>query len=161
MREHHTLWLAGCAGGVDDGSELTGQDLRRSHAIRGNLRTSSGSDESFVAEALGRRFGGAIGDDDVFQLREARANGEELLQLFGTGDENDFGARVIEDVAHALGGFFEIDGNSDAARAGNGEVRSVPFGAIGSEKTDAIPRLDAELHESGGKARNAAEELFG
>ncbi len=105
---------------------------------------------SFVAEALGRRFGGAIGDDDVFQLREARANGEELLQLFGTGDENDFGARVIEDVAHSLGGFFEIDGNSGAARARNGKVRGVPFGAICGEKADAVSGLDSQLDESGG-----------
>ena len=109
MREHHALGLAGGAGGVDDGGELAGENLRGAHAIRGDFGAARGGDQRFVAKALGGYVGAAVGDDDVIEFGEARAAGEELFQLRRAADDDNFRAGVIEDVGHAVGGFVEID----------------------------------------------------
>ena len=77
------------------------------------------------------------------------------------GYEDDLRAAVVEDVGHAVGGFVEVDGDGDAAGAADGEIGSVPFGAVGGEEADAVAGFYAELDEGVGEACYAAEEFLG
>src|SRR5256885_13832003 len=63
--------------------------------------------------------------------------------------------------SHAVGRLVKIDRNGDSAGADDGEIGGMPFGAIGGEKGDAVPRLYTEFHESHGEAGHATEELTG
>ena len=98
----------------------------------------------------------AVGNDNLFKVREAGADGEKLMQLRRADNENDLGAAMFEDVGHAVGRFVEINGNGDGAGTVDGEIGGVPLRAIGGEKTDAVAGLHAKLHESSGKAGDAA-----
>src|SRR6266850_2398961 len=160
VREHHAFGLAGSAGSIDERGELTGKNLRGAQTVGGNVRGTCTGDESFVAQALGGSVRPGIRDDDLFELGKFLANVEEPPQLRRTRDKNHFGAAMLQDVGHPVGGLLEVDGNGDAAGAGDSKVRGVPFGAIRGEKTDAIAGLDAELDESGGKSGDAAEKFL-
>jgi len=96
----------------------------------------------------------------LLDLFQGVADFEEFLQLFFAGDEDDLSAAVIEDVGHAVGRFVEIDGNGDAAGAGDGEIGSVPFGAVRREEADAIAGFYAEFDEGVGEAGYTAEEFL-
>ena len=74
----------------------------------------------------------------MFQVPERAANFKKSGELRVAGDKKNFRFGVIEDVGYPLGRFIEIDGNGDAARAGDGEVRGVPFGTVCREEADAI-----------------------
>ena len=76
------------------------------------------------------------------------------------GDENHLRATVIEDVGHAVGGFVEVDGDGDAAGAGDREIGGVPFGAVGGEEANAIARFYAEFDKGVGEAGYAVEEFL-
>ena len=158
--KHDALGLAGGARGVDDGGELTRKNSRGALAVSGNIRCARASDEGFVAQALGGNVPSGISDDDLFKFRKFLANGKKLLQLFRASDEGHFGATMLQDVGHTVRGLVEVDGNGDAPGASYGKVRSVPFGPIRGEKTDAIAGLDAEFHESSGKTGDAAEKFL-
>src|SRR6266404_5478114 len=142
VREHNAFRFAGGARGVDDGGELTRENSRGALAVSGNIRCACTGDEGFVAQALGGNVGTGIGDDDLLEFGKFLASGKKLLQLWRTSDEDHFGATMLQDVRHPVRGLVEVDGNGDAAGTGDGEVRSVPFGAIRGEKTDAIAGLD-------------------
>src|SRR4029077_2293618 len=75
--------------------------------------------------------------------------------------DDDFRARMFQDVSHAVGRLIEIDGNGDATGARNGEVGGVPLRPVGREQADTITRLDAELDECHGKSGNPAQEFGG
>jgi len=77
--------------------------------------------------------------------RELRSCGLELLQLRGTGGENEFRATMLQDVGDALGRFVEIDGNGDASHARDCEIGSVPLRAVGGKKADAVSRLHPQF----------------
>ena len=49
--------LTGGAGGVDDGGELAGQDLRGAHAIGGDFGAAGRGNQRFVAKTLGGKIG--------------------------------------------------------------------------------------------------------
>ena len=146
VRKHYALGLTGGAGGVDERGKLAGENFGSAEAIGGDFGRAGGRDKSFVAEEIGGKRVTSAGDDDLLDFPELIANFEEFLKLSGAGDENDLSAAVIQDVGHAVRRFVEIDRDRDAARAANGEVSGVPFGAVGSEQTDAIAGFDAELH---------------
>ena len=95
----------------------------------------------------------------MLEFGKISADGQEFLQLSMTGDKDDSCSAMFEDVGHAVGRFVEVNRDGDAAGAGDGEVRGVPFGTICGEKTDAIAWLHAEFDKRCGKAANAAMTL--
>ena len=159
MREHHAFGLAGGAGSVNDGSELARKDLRSAHAIGGDFRAARRGDQGFVAKAFGGYVVSGVGNDDVFEFREARPACQELLQLGRATNDDNLRARMIENVGHAVGRLVEIDGNGDAAGSGGGKVGGVPFGPIGGEQAYAVARFHTEFNEGHGQARNTTEEF--
>src|SRR6266404_7252030 len=96
----------------------------------------------------------------MFQMLERAANFKKSGELRSASDKKNFRFGVIEDIGYPLGRFVEIDGNGDAARAGDGEVRSVPFGTVCGEEGDAIARLNAEFKESLRQTGNAAKKFL-
>ncbi len=161
MREHDALGLSGGAGGVDDGAELAGQYLRCAHAIGSDFRITGRSDQRFVAQAIGGNVTLRIRGDHVFELRKLRAALHEFMQLLGPTDDDHVRAGMFQDVGHAVRRFIEIDGDGDAATANDGEIRSVPLGAIGGEYADAVTWLHAKLDEGHGETGHATQQLRG
>ncbi len=143
VREHHALRFAGGAGGVDDAAELAREHLRGAHTIGGDFGAACGSDQGFVAQALGGHIVPDVGDDYMLELRELRAAGQKSFQLLGAGHDNHARAAMLEDERHAVGRFVEINGDGDAAGAIDGEISSMPLWAIGGEERDAVAGLDA------------------
>src|SRR5439155_21468948 len=160
VSEHDAFRLTGGAGGVDDGCELARKNLRRAQTVGGDPRAAGGGDERFVAEAVGWDVVAGVGDDDMFQVLERAANFEKSGELRGTSDKKNFRFGVIEDVAYPFGRFVEINGNGDAARAGDGEVRGVPFGTVCGEEGDAIARFYAQFKKSLRQPGNAAKKFL-
>ncbi len=79
MGEHDALGFAGSAGGVDERSELARENLRSAQAVRGNVRGARASDEGFVAETFAGNIGATVGNNNLFQLGKAGADGEKFL----------------------------------------------------------------------------------
>src|SRR5208337_3605441 len=98
VRQHDALGLAGGAGGVDDGSELAGENL---------------------------------------------------------------GARVIQNIGHAVQGLVEVDGNGNGAGTADGEVGGMPFGTVGGEQANAIAGFHAEFDQGVGQPGHAPQEFLG
>jgi len=159
--EHDPLGLAGCAGSVNQRSELSGENLRGAHAIRGNVRCAGAGDQRFIAQTIGGKIGASVGNYDLLEFGKIGANGKKLVELRETGNEDDFCAAVFQDVGHAVGRFVEVNGNDHAARAARGKVRGVPFGAVGGEKTDTVTGFHAKFHEGCREAGHAAKEFLG
>ena len=159
MRQHDALGLARRAGGVDDGGELAGEDLRGAQAVGGDVGAASGGNQCFVAETFAGRSAPPSARTICSQLRELRAKRQKLLHLRSASGEHDLCAAMFQDVGHAVGRFVEVDGNGDAARAGDGKIGGVPFGAVGCKKADAVAGLHAEFDEGGGESGDAAEEI--
>ena len=149
VREHDTLGLACGARGIDERSELPGENLRCAQAVGGDVRGAGGGDERFVAETFSGNIRADVGGDDLFEFRQIGADSEKFLQLRMTGDENDFCAAMSEDVGHAFGRFIEVNRDGDPAGTSDGEIGGVPFGPVRGEKTDAIAGLDTEFHKGG------------
>src|SRR5208282_256125 len=150
VRQHDALGFAGRAGGVDDGGQLAGKDLRRAHAVGRDIGATCGGDQCFVTEVIRWQVGAAIGEDDLLQLWKLCANSLQLVHLRGTRGEDKFCAAMFEDVGNALRRFVEIDRNGDAARASDREVGGVPLGAIGGKKADAVAGLHAKFDKCRG-----------
>src|SRR5882672_12913943 len=96
----------------------------------------------------------------MFQMLECAANFEKSGELRVAGDEKNFRFGVIEDIGYPFRRLVEIDGNGDAARAGDGEVRSVPFRTVCGEEGDAIARFYAQFKESLRQPGNAAKKFL-
>src|SRR5258708_23306656 len=160
VREHDALGLAGGARGVDERSELAGKNFGGGQAVGGNVCRAGVGNESFVTETLAGDVGASVRDDDLFQLGEAGADGEKLLQLWRAKNEDDLGAAMFQDVDHAVRGFVEVDRNGDGASAVDSEIGGVPLGAIGGKKTNAVAGFHAEFHESGGETGDTAAEYL-
>jgi len=140
---------------------LAREDLSGAEAVGGDFGATSGGDERFVLQALVGDVGAAFSHDDVLEFGDGGAAGEEPFELLDSGDDDYFGGRMVEDVGHPVGGFVEVDGDGDAARARDGEVGGVPLGAIGGENGHAVAGFDAEFDEGHGEACDAAEEFGG
>ena len=95
VREHHPLGLASGPGGVDDGGELAGQNLRRAQAIRRDVRRARASNECLVTETLAGNFSVAVGKDDLFQFGKLLANVEQLPQLRRADNEDDLSSAML------------------------------------------------------------------
>jgi hypothetical protein len=161
VREHHAFGLAGGAGGVDDGAQLAGEDLRSTHAVGGYFGAARGSDQRFVAQAIRGYVFSGVSDDDVLQLRQLRATGQELFQLVRAGHDDHTRTGMFQDVRHAVRRLVEINRNSDAAGAVDGEIGGVPLGAIGGEQGHAVAGLHSQLNQRHGQAGNASQQLRG
>src|SRR6266852_3344238 len=138
---------------VDVGAEIR----VREHDTLGR---AGGGNESFVTETFAGNVGASVGDDDLFQIGKAGADGEKLLQLWRANNEDDFGAAMFQDVGGAVGRFVEVNRHGDGAEAVDCEVGGVPLGAVGGKKADAVAGLHAEFDESSGKAGDAAEKFL-
>jgi hypothetical protein len=90
-----------------------------------------------------------VSNNDLFEFGKLLANVEKLLELRRTGDEDDLGAAMFQDIGHAVGRFVEVDRDGDGAGTVDGEVSGMPFGAVGGKKTDAVARFYAELDKGG------------
>jgi len=161
MRQHDALRLPGGAGSVDERSELAGENLGSAQTVRRDVRCAGAGDQGFVTKTFRGNVRAAVGDDNLFQLRQADADGEKFVQLGRADNENDLGATMFEDVGHAVGRFVEVHGNGDSASAVDGEVSGMPLWTVGRKKTDAVAGLHAEFHKGSGKASDAAENLLG
>ena len=140
---------------------MAGKDLGNAEAISSDFRGAGGGDKSFVAEEIRGKRVARAGDDDLLDFLELIADFEEFLKLLGAGDKNDLRAAVIQDVGHAIRGFVEVDRNGDAARAVDGEIGGMPFGAIGGKEADTIAGFDAEFDEGMCEAGDAAQHFLG
>jgi hypothetical protein len=125
------------------------------------MSVAGSGDERFVTQTFHRNIGACVGGDDLLKFGKIGANGQKFLQLRMTGDENHPRAAMFEDVGHAIGRFVEVNRDGDAAGAGDGEIRGMPFGTVGGEKTDAIARLHTKFDERGGKTGDTAKEFLG
>src|SRR4029077_15899407 len=65
--EHDALGFARGAGGIDDGAELPGEDLRGAQTIGGDFRRTGGSDQRFVAQEIGGNVVFDAGDDHLLE----------------------------------------------------------------------------------------------
>jgi len=158
--EHDALGLTGGAGSVDERGELAGKNFGGAEAVGGDFGGTGGGDQRFVMEEVGGEIGADACNNDLLNFLEGVADREEFLELFLAGDEDDLRAAVIEDVAHAVGGFVEVDGDGNAAGAADGEIGGVPFGAVGRKEADAVAGFYAEFDEGVGEAGDAAQKFL-
>lgn len=160
VREHDALGLARGAAGVDERSEILGPDgdsevVQESVGLGGLL-----AEEGFAREA--EAVPGAICiwvirlrkivGIDRFQRREARQDGGNLRAECFRGDEDEFRARIIEDLVELVGSERRINRDVDRTETEDREVDEVPDGPIGFGGVgDAVAGTDTHRVQTGGE----------
>ncbi len=89
VREHHSLWLARRAGGIDDGGKLVGGHASGSESVFCNRSVSSRGHQGFEAEDILAEIGWRGSADDVLYRREPAAALKQTPRLHLSRD-NDY-----------------------------------------------------------------------
>ena len=133
--EHGCLWIAGCAGRVEQHRKSFGIP-RRAHRLGCNVGE--------LIEPVSRE------DNLVYAL---------FQRLLGNCGEKHPGATVIDHRAQLCGRGLRIDRDSDVACAQRGEVGNDEFDAVRTYEGDPMARDESMSGQSGGDGIDPAVEL--
>ena len=161
MGKHDAFGLAGGAGSIDDRGELAWEHLCHTDTVGRDFRRSGGSNQGLITQKFRGASIARTGSNYLLHMLQLISDPAQFFELSRSGDENNLGAAVVQDIDHAVRGFVEIDGHGNGAGAADGEVGGMPFRAIGGEQADAIAGFNTEFSEGSGQSGYTTEKLLG
>ena len=102
---------------------------------------------------------GRLDRDDLLELRQLVADGDDLRHLRGVLADDEARLGVAGDPRALLGRVGRVDRDDDAAGGRDREVRVRPLDAGRAQQGDAVARPQPEIHEPAGDLRDRLAEL--
>ena len=155
MRQHHSLWIAGRAGCVDDRKKVI-------FLTRGKMILKIGRMSFFEFLAKNENLGEAedvsvvglvflIHDDRSLECLDVSDDLCDLVELKGVGDDCKLHTCIVEDEFDLLRGERGIDRNIDCAEGHDRHVGHDPLRPILRDDRHLVVFRDAEGGETEGK----------